>query len=69
VRGFGVETSLWAAGQMPIEPVFTPDHTPGSARYLIGENMFTGDVPFAEGGGARPGPEAAAREYLSAVFQ
>jgi hydroxyacylglutathione hydrolase len=46
-----IDTSPWMVGQMRIEPIFTPGHTPGSMCYLIGENLFTGDVLFAEGCG------------------
>jgi hydroxyacylglutathione hydrolase len=61
----GIETSPWAVGQMLIEPIFTPGHTPGSTCYLIGENMFTGDVLFAEGCGMCPDPEAAHAMFWS----
>ena len=52
-------------GQMIIEPIFTPGHTPGSMCYLIGENLFTGDVLFAEGCGMCPDLEAAHAMYDS----
>lgn len=42
----------WSVGQMLIEPLFTPGHTPGCVCYLIEDNVFTGDVLFAEGCGA-----------------
>lgn len=41
----------WQVGAMTIEPILTPGHTPGCVCYRIGDNLFTGDVLFAEGCG------------------
>ncbi|MEJ2694986.1 MAG: MBL fold metallo-hydrolase, partial [Candidatus Thiodiazotropha sp.] len=41
----------WFVGNMLIEPILTPGHTQGSMCYKIGNNLFTGDVLFAEGCG------------------
>lgn len=38
-------------------PLLTPGHTPGSACYLINNNLFTGDTLFSEGCGACFGNE------------
>ena len=38
-------------GQMMIQPIFTPGHTPGGYCFLIAGHLFTGDTLFAEGCG------------------
>ena len=49
-----VDTKPLRAGSMLIEPILTPGHTPGSTCFLIGNNLFSGDVLFAEGCGICP---------------
>jgi len=49
-----IETDVWVVGQMLIEAILTPGHTPGCVCYVIGDNAFTGDVLFAEGCGICP---------------
>ena len=50
---------------MIIEPIFTPGHTPGCMCYLIGGNLFTGDVLFTEGCGMCSDLEAAHAMFAS----
>ncbi len=61
----GIDMRPWPVGQMLIEPIFTPGHTPGCMCYLIGENLFTGDVLFAEGCGICPDTQAAYAMFAS----
>jgi hydroxyacylglutathione hydrolase len=46
-----VTDASWRVGNLEIIPLPTPGHTPGCVCYLIGNNLFTGDVLFAEGCG------------------
>jgi hydroxyacylglutathione hydrolase len=64
-RLIGIDAAPWRIGAMLIEPIFTPGHTAGSMCYLIGENLFTGDVLFAEGCGLCPDLQAAHAMFAS----
>jgi hydroxyacylglutathione hydrolase len=55
----------WRSGGLHIRPILTPGHTPGCVCYLIDDNLFTGDVLFAEGCGMCPSREAAQQMYHS----
>lgn len=61
----GIDTAPWYVGGMQIQPLHTPGHTPGCFCYLIGDNLFTGDVLFAEGCGVCPDMEGAYTMYSS----
>lgn len=49
-----IDETPFYVGQMCIQPILTPGHTSGSICYLIEDNIFTGDVLFAEGCGVCP---------------
>lgn len=61
----GVDTKPWSVGNMLIEPILAPGHTPGCTCYLIEDNLFTGDVLFAEGCGICPDTQAAHAMFAS----
>lgn len=61
----GIDRNPWMVGQMLIEPILTPGHTPGCTCYLIGHNLFSGDVLFAEGCGMCLDTEAAHAMFAS----
>lgn len=60
-----IDSSEWSVGAMTIKPILTPGHTPGCICYLVGSNLFTGDVLFAEGCGLCPGLESAYEMFES----
>lgn len=61
----GIGVNPWAVGQMLIEPIFTPGHTAGCMCYRIGDNLFSGDVLFAEGCGICTDTQAAYAMFAS----
>lgn len=58
------ETPLRVGGML-IRPILTPGHTPGCICYLIENDLFTGDVLFAEGCGLCRDTEAAYNMFAS----
>jgi hydroxyacylglutathione hydrolase len=52
-------------GSLTAEVLETPGHTPGCVCFRIGDNLFTGDVLFAEGCGMCPDREAAYAMFKS----
>jgi glyoxylase-like metal-dependent hydrolase (beta-lactamase superfamily II) len=44
-------SGLHSIGSIPVMVYLTPGHTAGSACYVIGKNIFTGDTLFVEGCG------------------
>ena len=63
--GFTARQLVGTVGQMFIRPIPTPGHTPGCTCYLVGNNLFTGDVLFPEGCGICPHVEAAHQMFES----
>lgn len=61
----GIDEMSWSVGEMQIQPILSPGHTPGSVCYLIADNLFSGDVLFAEGCGICPDSQAAYAMYNS----
>jgi len=61
----GIDARPWTVGEMLIEPILTPGHTPGCVCYLIGDNLFSGDVLFTEGCGMCANEQAAHSMFAS----
>jgi len=45
------DKDILEVGTLRIEVIHTPGHTPGSACYLVGENLFSGDTLFVGAAG------------------
>lgn len=60
-----IDETPFHVGSMTIRPMLTPGHTPGCMCYRVDDDLFTGDVLFAEGCGICPDVAAALRMYDS----
>ena len=60
-----IDATPFHVGSMTIRPMLTPGHTPGCMCYRVDDDLFTGDVLFAEGCGICPDVDAALRMYES----
>ena len=61
----GIDETQWSVGKMQIQPILSPGHTSGSVCYQIADNLFSGDVLFAEGCGICPNTQAAYAMFYS----
>ena len=52
-------------GTTPLRVIATPGHTPGSACYITGQHLFTGDTLFPGGPGHSRSPENLREEITS----
>ena len=52
-------------GTAPLRVIATPGHTPGSACYITGQHLFTGDTLFPGGPGHSRSPENLREEITS----
>ena len=52
-------------GTVPIRVIATPGHTPGSACFITGQHLFTGDTLFPGGPGQSRSPENLRQEITS----
>lgn len=60
-----IDEAPWSVGRMQVQPILTPGHTPGCVCYLIGDNLFSGDVLFVEGCGVCMSLDAAFEMFES----
>lgn len=60
-----IDETPWLIGNLEIVPMKTPGHTPGSMCFKVENNLFSGDVLFAEGCGLCTDAAAAYAMYDS----
>lgn len=46
--GVFADGESFKVGEMDVKAIHTPGHTPGSSAFLIGDNLFSGDLLFYE---------------------
>lgn len=63
-----IDETPFLVGEMEIQPILTPGHTSGCMCYIIDNNIFTGDVLFAEGCGICPNLDAAHKMFASLEY-
>jgi hydroxyacylglutathione hydrolase len=68
LRAFQDDQVIHAAG-LAVQALVTPGHTSGSACYLIGNNLFSGDTLFIEGCGMCEGEGADPGEMYSTIMR
>ena len=55
------------AGNLNLEVIHTPGHTPGSICLLCGETLFSGDTLFASGVGRTDIPYSSAEKLINSI--
>ena len=62
-----VKEGTFSIGNFTVKALETPGHTAGSLTYIIGDNMFTGDVLFKDGIGRTDLPTGDLEELKTSI--